>query len=54
MTLTRFFDADNEEEPVAWHAEWGLQGESVGTEDSGPDGRLGSSSEKTTFGITVR
>jgi len=37
VTLTRFFDAEDEEEPVAWHAEWGLQGDSVGTEDSGPD-----------------
>lgn len=37
MELTRFFDAEDEEEPVAWHAEWALRGDSVGTEDSGPD-----------------
>lgn len=39
MELTRFCDADAEdgEEPVTWHAEWGLQGDSVGTEDSGTD-----------------
>jgi hypothetical protein len=36
VELTRFCDADVEdgEDPVTWHAEWGLQGDSVGTEDS--------------------
>ena len=39
VELTRFCDADAEdgEEPVTWHAEWGLQGDSVGTEDSSTD-----------------
>ena len=39
VELTRFCDADAEdgEEPVTWHAEWGLQGDSVGTEDGGTD-----------------
>jgi hypothetical protein len=40
VELTRFCDAadtEDGEEPVAWHAEWALQGDSVGTEDSGTD-----------------
>jgi len=39
VELTRFCDADAEdgEEPVAWHAERGLQGDSAGTEDSSTD-----------------
>lgn len=39
MELIRFCDdgAEDGEEPAAWHAEWGLQGNSTGTEDSGTD-----------------
>jgi hypothetical protein len=40
VELTRFCDeagAEDGEDPVAWHAEWALQGDSVATEDSGTD-----------------
>jgi hypothetical protein len=39
VELTRFDDDDAEdgEDPVAWHAEWALQGDDVATEDSGTD-----------------
>lgn len=40
MELTRFCDdvgAEDREDPVAWHAEWALQGDSVATEDSSTD-----------------
>ena len=40
MELTRFCDdvgAEDGEDPVAWHAEWALQGDSVATEDSSTD-----------------
>jgi hypothetical protein len=39
VELTRFDDdsAEADEDPVAWHAEWALQGDDVATEDSGLD-----------------
>jgi hypothetical protein len=40
VELTRFCDeagAEDGEDPVAWHAEWALQGDSVATEDSSTD-----------------